>query len=194
MSLNLCVIKSNYLSVSQSPIQHARLLLALASFDKLWKFTDSFNMTNLFPVFSCKLIKPLRARNYIVMVTLNQRLVVSNIWLLKMSLWSNLIPRVLSYPPYGARERETRENAGHVSPEQNYFWGRSPLSHIFCLVYFATFTQWSQQQDRFTNPTSTITETKGSFCLNKTIGQTSELPEKESKTSVVAVLTDDTNR
>ena len=28
----------------------------------------------------------------------------------------NLVPRVLSYPPYGARERETLENAGHVSP------------------------------------------------------------------------------
>ena len=30
--------------------------------------------------------------------------------------WVNLVPRVLSYPPYGARERETLENAGHVSP------------------------------------------------------------------------------
>ena len=30
--------------------------------------------------------------------------------------YSNLVPRVLSYPPYGARERETLENAGHVSP------------------------------------------------------------------------------
>ena len=28
----------------------------------------------------------------------------------------NLVPRVLSYPPYGARERETLENAGHVPP------------------------------------------------------------------------------
>jgi len=28
----------------------------------------------------------------------------------------NLVPSVLSYPPYGARERETLENAGHVSP------------------------------------------------------------------------------
>jgi len=33
----------------------------------------------------------------------------------------NLVPRVLSYPPYGARERDTLENAGHVAPEQNYF-------------------------------------------------------------------------
>ena len=35
-------------------------------------------------------------------------------------LWTsntrNLVPRVLSYPPYRARERETLENAGHVSP------------------------------------------------------------------------------
>ena len=29
---------------------------------------------------------------------------------------ANLVPRVLSYPPYGARERETLANAGHVSP------------------------------------------------------------------------------
>ena len=28
----------------------------------------------------------------------------------------NLVPRVLSYPPCGAREGETLENAGHVSP------------------------------------------------------------------------------
>ena len=32
---------------------------------------------------------------------------------------SNLVPRVLSYPPYGARERETLENAGHMAPERN---------------------------------------------------------------------------
>ena len=32
---------------------------------------------------------------------------------------ANLVPRVLSYPPYGTRERETLENAGHVAPEQN---------------------------------------------------------------------------
>ena len=31
----------------------------------------------------------------------------------------NLVPRVLSYPPYEAREGETLENAGHVAPEQN---------------------------------------------------------------------------
>ena len=44
----------------------------------------------------------------------------------------NPVPRVLSYPPYGAREREreTLENAGHVAPEQNYFSGRSPLSTV----------------------------------------------------------------
>jgi len=29
---------------------------------------------------------------------------------------TNLVPRVLSYPPHGARERETLVNAGHVSP------------------------------------------------------------------------------
>ena len=32
---------------------------------------------------------------------------------------ANLVPRGLSYPPYGTRERETLENAGHVAPEQN---------------------------------------------------------------------------
>ena len=31
----------------------------------------------------------------------------------------NLVTRVLSYPPYGARERETLENAGHVAQKQN---------------------------------------------------------------------------
>ena len=82
----------------------------------------------------------------------------------------NLVPRVLSYPPpWSERERETLENAGHVAPEQNYFLGRSPLSHMFLSGLFATFMQWSQQQDRFDNPTKTITETKGNFCLNKTI-------------------------
>ena len=41
----------------------------------------------------------------------------------------NLVPRVLSYPPYGARERETLENAGHVPPRnweiyKQTIWGR----------------------------------------------------------------------
>ena len=41
----------------------------------------------------------------------------------------NLVPRVLSYPPYGARERETLENAGHVPPRnweiyKQTSWGR----------------------------------------------------------------------
>ena len=45
---------------------------------------------------------------------------------------------------------------------------------VLCLAFFvsglfATFTQWSQQQDRFANPTTTMTETKGNFCLNQTI-------------------------
>ena len=41
---------------------------------------------------------------------------------------------------WSERERETLENAGHVVPEQNYFWGRSPLSHIFLSGLIATFT------------------------------------------------------
>ena len=42
------------------------------------------------------------------------------------------------------------------------FWGRSPCLTLFLSGLFATFTtftQWSQQQDRFSNPTTTITET-----------------------------------
>ena len=66
------------------------------------------------------------------------------------------------------RERETMENAGHVAPDQN------SEGEVLCLAFFvsglfATFTQWSQQQDRFANPTTGITETKGNFCLNQTI-------------------------
>ena len=119
------------------------------------------------------------ARTYNIEVVIDFRKVVveqfsferRNGWLLSNSNWwmINLVPRGLSYPPYGARERETLENAGHVAPEQNYFWGRSPLSHIFLSGLFASFTQWSQQQDRFANSTTTITETKGNFCLNNTI-------------------------
>mgnify|MGYP007094267863 CR=1 FL=1 len=33
-----------------------------------------------------------------------------------MKLMMKLVPRVLSFPSLGARERETLENAGHVSP------------------------------------------------------------------------------
>ena len=66
---------------------------------------------------------------------------------------------------YRVRERETLVGSGHVAPEQNKFWGRSPLS----LNLFVSFTQWSQRskikQDRFANPI-TITETMGIFCLN----------------------------
>ena len=36
--------------------------------------------------------------------------------LIKHYFKNNLVPRVLSYPPPGARERETLENASHVSP------------------------------------------------------------------------------
>lgn len=32
---------------------------------------------------------------------------------------------------YGVRERETLVGSGHVAPEQNVFWGRSPLSPNF---------------------------------------------------------------
>ena len=49
----------------------------------------------------------------------------------------NLVPRVLSYPPYRARERETLENAGHVSPRiweitNKRFWGGAGKCEI-CL-------------------------------------------------------------
>ena len=56
---------------------------------------------------------------------------------------------LLPAPMERERERETLENAGHVAPGQNYFWGRSPLSHIFLPGLLAKFTQWSQRQDRF---------------------------------------------
>ena len=37
----------------------------------------------------------------------------------RIRIFSNLVPRIFSYPPYRARESETLENAGHVTPEQN---------------------------------------------------------------------------
>ena len=80
---------------------------------------------------------------------------------------SNLIPRVLSYPPYGARDpgkRWSRGSRPKLIPREESF-----VSHFFGSGLFATFTQWSQQQDRFANPTTTIAETKGNFCLNQTI-------------------------
>ena len=46
---------------------------------------------------------------------------VNELFSLGYKVQHNLVPRVLSYPPYGARERETLENAGHMTPEQNYF-------------------------------------------------------------------------
>ena len=45
----------------------------------------------------------------VIRTTINSNLQCNNIA-------CNLVPRVLSYPPYGTRERETLENAGHVSP------------------------------------------------------------------------------
>ena len=47
------------------------------------------------------------------------------------------VPRVLSYPPYEARERETLENAGYVSPriweiKNKRFGGRAGKCEI-CL-------------------------------------------------------------
>ena len=38
------------------------------------------------------------------------------------SFWlfmDNLVPRVLSYSPYGTIQRKTLVNASHVAPEQN---------------------------------------------------------------------------
>ena len=54
-----------------------------------------------------------------------------------VNLVFNLVPRVLSYPPYGARERETLENAGYVSPriweiKNKRFGGRAGKCEI-CL-------------------------------------------------------------
>ena len=52
----------------------------------------------------------------------------------------NLVSRVLSYPPYGAREREreTLVGFGHVAPAQNLLIPREEpfVSQFFCLVRF----------------------------------------------------------
>ena len=49
----------------------------------------------------------------------------------------NLVSRVLSYPPYGARERKTLENASHVSPRiweiTNKRFGRGAGKCEICL-------------------------------------------------------------
>ena len=47
----------------------------------------------------------------------------------------NLVPS-LSYPPPGARERETLENAGHVSPRRKKNPGRVPVSESFVATNF----------------------------------------------------------
>ena len=51
------------------------------------------------------------------------------------SLWPyNLVPRVLSYPPNGTRERETLENAGHVNQNKINSEGG-----VLCLTFFVWF-------------------------------------------------------
>ena len=79
----------------------------------------------------------------------------------RVGISTTLFPGFSPTHHYGVRE----PGSGHVAPEQNKFWGRSPLS----LNLFVSFTQWSQgskiKQDRFANPI-TITETMGNFCLN----------------------------
>ena len=53
----------------------------------------------------------------------------------------NLVPRVPSYPPYRARERETLENAGHVALEKINSEGGVLCLTLFLSGLFATFTQ-----------------------------------------------------
>ena len=69
----------------------------------------------------------------------------------------NLVPRVLSYPPYGAREskeRETLENDGHVSPRiweitRKRFGGGAGKCEI-CL-YRASVQPWNCVPDLIWN-------------------------------------------
>ena len=48
---------------------------------------------------------------------------------------ANLVPRVLSYPPYGTRERETLENAGTWLQNKINSEGGVLCLTVFCLVY-----------------------------------------------------------
>ena len=70
--------------------------------------------------------------------------------------------------PWSERDRDPGKRWSRGSRPKLILREESFVSH-FLSGLFATFTQWSQQQDRFANPTTTITETKGDFCLNQTI-------------------------
>ena len=63
---------------------------------------------------------------------------------------------------WSEREREPGKRWSRGFRTKLFLREESFVSHFFCHVY-------SQQQDRFANPSTTITETKGNFCLNKTI-------------------------
>ena len=93
----------------------------------------------------------------------------------------NLVPRVLSYSSL----RIERERPWEILVGAR--WSRGARKKIDSEGgVFSMFTQWSQEQDRFANPTTTVTETKGHFCLNRTISRLKgQLLEEESKTRVV---------
>ena len=69
-------------------------------------------------------------------------------WCTLVFFLPNFVPRVLSYPPYGARQRETLENAGHVSPRiweiTNKRFGGGASNSKICL-YRAYTGQCSHQ-------------------------------------------------
>ena len=71
--------------------------------------------------------------------------------------------------PWSERDRDPGKRWSHGSRPKLFLREESFVSHFFVSGLFATFTQLSQQQDRFANPTTTITETKGNFYLNQTI-------------------------
>ena len=64
----------------------------------------------------CEKFVALHPRRMKASSLLDEASISSFLW--RFKTMHNLVPRVLSYPPYGARERETLENAGHVAPEQ----------------------------------------------------------------------------
>ena len=82
--------------------------------------------------------------------------------------WLNLVPRILSYPPpWSERERE-RPWKTLVTWLQDRIISEGG---VLCLIFFCLVYWRSSRSDRNgkIDLTTTITETKGNFCLNKTI-------------------------
>ena len=81
--------------------------------------------------------------------------VITCVCTLLYSNFVNLVPRVLSYPPYGARGRETLENAGHVFPRiweiTNKRFGGGAGKCEICLYRFVS-TERRQVSNRSVQP------------------------------------------